>query len=267
MSDHYTTRRVERVGADGTESVEDQVAAEAPMEIRIGPTPIAVLMRTPGDDVELATGFALTEGIAIHPHELAGVTRIGEEPEDARYVLEFAAGVTVDPERFKRNLYATSSCGVCGKASIDAVRIAAAAPAPGPHIDGASIDAYAAALRGAQPGFDATGGLHAAALLLPDGTLVAVREDIGRHNAVDKVVGHLVRRGAVPANAVVLCVSGRAGFEIVQKAAVAGIPIVVAVSAPSSLAVELADRCHITLAAFVRDSSCNIYTHPARVEQ
>ena len=264
MSDHYSTRRVERVGPDGTESVEDQVAAEAPMEIRIGPTPIAVLMRTPGDDLELVTGFALTEGIAIHPHELAAVTRIGEEAEDARYVLEFAPGVTVDPERFKRNLYASSSCGVCGKASIDAVRIAAAAPPPGPHIDGASLGSYATALRGAQPGFDATGGLHAAALFLPDDTMVALREDIGRHNAVDKVIG-VVSETVWPIADHVLFVSGRVSFEIVQKAAVAGIPIVAGISAPSSLAIDLAQELGMTVVGFVRDGSFNVYSAADRI--
>ena len=264
MSDHYTTRRVERYNAEGSAIVDDPVAREAPMEIRIGSTPIAVLMRTPGDDVELVTGFALTEGIALHPHELTGVARIGEEVEDARYVLEFAPGVDVDPERFKRNLYATSSCGVCGKASIDAVRIAAAAPAAGPQIEGAALASFSAAMRGSQPGFKATGGLHAAALFTADGTMVVLREDIGRHNAVDKVIG-AVSATAWPLGDYVLFVSGRVSFEIVQKAAVAGIPLIAGISAASSLAVDLAEELGMTVVGFVRDGAFNVYSGTDRI--
>ena len=264
MNGHYTTRPVERVGPGGREPTTDRVAAEAPMEIRIGPTPIAVLMRTPGSDLDLVRGFALTEGIVIHPHELQAATRIGDAADDARYVLEFAPGVEVDPDRFKRNLYATSSCGVCGKASIDAVRIAAATPPPGPRIDGAALAGFAAAMRAAQAGFAATGGLHAAALFRPDGTLVALREDIGRHNAVDKVVG-AVAGWVWPIADHVLLVSGRVSFEIVQKAAVAGIPIVAGISAASSLAIDLATELGMTVVGFVRDGSFNVYSGADRI--
>ncbi len=235
------------------------------MEIRIGSTPIAVLMRTPGDDIELTTGFALTEGIAIHPHELSGVAMIGDDTEDARYSLEFVPGVEVDPEQFKRNLYTTSSCGVCGKASIDAVRIAAAAPPPGPQIDGGALASFAIAMRRAQPGFDATGGLHAAALFQPDGTMIGLREDIGRHNAVDKVIG--ATSGTIwPMSNLLLFVSGRVSFEIVQKAAVAGIPIIAGISAASSLAIDLAEELGMTVVGFVRDDSFNVYSGAERVE-
>lgn len=264
MSDHYTSRRVERFDAAGSAVVEDRVAREAPMEIRIDSTPIAVLMRTPGDDVELTTGFALTEGIAIHPHELTGVVRIGEDAEDARYELEFAPGVAVDPDRFKRNLYATSSCGVCGKASIDAVRIAAAAPAPGPQIAGVELESLGAEMRRSQTGFDATGGLHAAALFRPDGAMVALREDIGRHNAVDKVIGGMSAT-AWPLSDHVLFVSGRVSFEIVQKAAVAGIPIIAGISAASSLAIDLAEELGMTVVGFVRAGSFNVYSAADRI--
>lgn len=264
MSVHHTTRRVTRFTRDGATTVEDPVAPEAPMEIRIGSTPIAVLMRTPGDDVDLTLGFALTEGIAVHPHELVGVTPVGDDADDARYTLEFAPGVDVDPERFKRNLYATSSCGVCGKASIDAVRIAAAAPPPGPRIDGSALASFSAAMRGAQAGFDATGGLHAAALFRPDGTLVVLREDIGRHNAADKVIGST--SGTMwPLSDHVLFVSGRVSFEIVQKAAVAEIPIVAGISAASSLAIDLAEELGMTVAGFVRDGGFNVYSGTERV--
>jgi len=262
--EHFTTRRVVRFGTTGTETIQDRVASEAPMEIRIGSTPIAVLMRTPGDDVDLTLGFALTEGIAIHPHELVGAVSVGGEDEDARYQLEFADGVEVNPDQFKRNLYTSSSCGVCGKASIDAVRIAAAPPSPGPLIDGASLDSFATTMRAAQTGFDATGGLHAAALFQPDGTLVALREDIGRHNAVDKVVG-ATSRTLWPLSGLLLLVSGRVSFEIVQKAAVAGIPIVAGISAASSLAIDLAGELGMTVVGFMREGSFNIYTGAERI--
>ncbi len=264
MTDAYTTRRVDRRGAGDATTIEDRVAREAPMEIRIGSTPIAVLMRTPGDDVDLAKGFALTEGIAVHPHELRGVTRVGDDSEDARYLLEFAEGVEVDPERFKRNLYATSSCGVCGKASIDAVRVAAADAGPGPRVEGAIISSHAAAMRAAQEGFEATGGLHAAGLFGPDHALVTLREDIGRHNAVDKAIGAAADT-RWPMKNHVLVVSGRVSFEIVQKAAVAGIPIVAGISAASSLAIDLADELGMTVVGFVRDGSFNVYSGAGRI--
>ena len=264
MNDHFTTRTVDRIGPGTSETIDDQVAAEAPMEMRIGSTPIAVLMRTPGDDLELVRGFALTEGIALHPHELAEVAVLGDDAEDARYELRFAPGVEVDPEQFKRNLYATSSCGICGKASIDAVRIAAAAPPPGPTIARDAFASFADTMRASQPGFDATGGLHAAALFRSDGTLVALREDIGRHNAVDKVIGN-ASETAWPLHDLVLFVSGRVSFEIVQKAAVAGIPIIAGISAASSLAIDLAQELGMTVIGFVRNGSFNVYSAAERI--
>lgn len=263
MTDRFTTRAVERRRGTASEHADDLVAAEAPLEIRISTTPIAVLMRTPGDDEDLIRGFALTEGIAVHPHEVAAVSAIGED-DDARFTVEFADGVHVDPDRFRRNLYATSSCGVCGKASIDAVRIAAAAPPPGPVVDADALHGFAAAMRAAQAGFDATGGLHAAALFEPRGTMLALREDIGRHNAVDKVIGAVAGR-RWPLDGLVLFVSGRVSFEIVQKAAVAGIPIVAGISAASSLAIDLADEMGMTVVGFVRDTSVNVYSAPERI--
>jgi FdhD protein len=264
MTDRFTERPVERRGRDTTERTNDLVAAEAPVEIRIETTPIAVLMRTPGHDEDLVRGFALTEGIAVHPHEVLAVTSVGADHDDARFTIEFAPGIRVDPERFRRNLYATSSCGVCGKASIDAVRIAAKALPPGPVIAATDLHELAGSMRAAQEGFDATGGLHAAALFEPDGTMLAIREDIGRHNAVDKTIGAVAGQ-RWPLDGLVLFVSGRVSFEIVQKAAVAGVPIVAGISAASSLAIDLADELGMTVVGFVRDGSINVYSKPERI--
>jgi len=256
-------RRV-HVGRRGEAPHDDLVVHEAPLEIRIGDVPIAVVMRTPGDDAELAAGFALTEGILLRPAELVAVEPVGVDGEDARVRLVLAADVTVDVERFRRSLYATSSCGVCGKASIDAVRIAAAHPPPGPVVDDGVLAALPAVLRDAQPSFTATGGLHAAGLFEPDGTLVATREDVGRHNAVDKLVGATAGE-SWPLGERILLVTGRVSFEIVQKAAVAGIPIVAGISAVSSLAVDLATELGMTLVGFLRHGGFNCYAGPGRI--
>ncbi len=233
---------------------------EEPVEIRLGGIPIAVIMRTPGDDRDLMLGFALTEGIALDPGEVAEIADLGE----GRYEIRFIEGTTVDPERFRRNLYATSSCGVCGKASIDAIRIAARTAEPGPVIGTAIIDSLPEQLATAQPSFDLTGGIHAAAAFDADGALVAAREDVGRHNAVDKLVGALAP-DSWPVAAPLLFVSGRVSFEIVQKAAVAGFRIVAGVSAVSSLGADLAEEFGITVLGFVRSGGFNIYTGEERV--
>lgn len=260
MSELTTSRtaRRRRVGTDA--STDDLVVVEEPLEIRLDGVAIAVVMRTPGHDEDLVRGFALTEGIALSPSEVASVEDLGE----GRYELVMADGVTVDPERFRRNLYATSSCGVCGKASIDAVRIAARTAPPGPTISPQVVEQLPAALAGAQPAFDATGGIHAAATFSSEGELVVAREDIGRHNAVDKVVG-AAAGGGWPVNEPILFVSGRVSFEIVQKAAIAGFPIVGGVSAVSSLAADLADELRLTLIGFVRDGGFNVYSGGDRV--
>ncbi len=241
----------------------DAVVTEAPLELRLTGTPIAVLMRTPGDDAELALGFALTEAIVLHPREVAEVRAL-PDPEGNRYELVLADGVEVDPEQFRRNLYTTSSCGVCGKASIDAVRIAAPPPPPGPALDPAVLGGLPAKMRARQETFAATGGLHAAALFAPAGELVVLREDVGRHNAVDKVVG-AVAAGAWPPGERVLLVSGRVSFEMVQKAAVAGIPVVAGVSAASSLAVDLGEELGLTVIGFLRDDGFNVYCGEQRL--
>ena len=255
-------RRVHRHGAGGAVVADDVLAAEEPVEFRLGTTPIAVLMRTPGHEAELARGFAITEGIVVGPHEIAGVHPIGPESE-GRYEIILADGVVVDPEQFRRNLYTTSSCGVCGKASIDAVMIAALPSPEGPMLSDELILSLPPALARCQSVFDATGGLHAAALFDADGVMLAVREDIGRHNAVDKVIGAVAMK-RWPLGPSILMVSGRVGFEVAQKAAVAGIPVVAGVSAASSLAVELGEQTGMTVIGFVREATFNVYCGETR---
>jgi FdhD protein len=250
----------------------DTLAAEEPLEIRVqGPgqeqRPVAVTMRTPGGDFELAVGFLFTEGLIV-PSDVARVAYCDNLPgEDQQYnVVSITLHRPFDHDLLKRNFYATSSCGVCGKAALDDIEVRCAPVADGTRVSTETLLGLPTALRRAQKVFDRTGGLHAAGLFDPDGDLVSVREDVGRHNAVDKVVGEHVLAGNVPLIDHVLQVSGRLSFEIVQKAAVAGIPIVSAVSAPSSLAVEAGERFGMTLVGFVRDDRLNVYTHPERVE-
>ncbi len=245
------------VAFDGTSASrrDDVLAEEAPVEIRLLDVPLAVLMRTPGDDVALARGFALTEGIVLSPGEISSVDPIGDGD---RYEIFLAEGVRVDPERFRRSAYVSSSCGVCGKASIDAVRVAARWPPPGPTLTASLPRLWIRALSDVQPGFDLTGGLHAAVVCTPEGMVLAAAEDVGRHNAVDKAIGKLTAK-YWPLGEVVLVVSGRVSFEIVQKAAVAGIPVVAGVSAASSLAADLATELGLTLIGFTRDSRFVVY--------
>ena len=258
--DPSTPRPVRRIDGDVSIDTTDLVALEEPLEIRLGDVPIAVLMRTPGDDADLIRGFAVTEAIVLGRHELGEPADLSE----GRWELVLADGVVVDPEQFRRNLYSSSSCGVCGKASIDAVLIAAADLPSGPVVPVEVLNRLSAAMRDHQAGFDATGSLHAAALFNADGELLMIREDIGRHNAVDKVVGAAMMELLDLATSIMF-VSGRISFEIAQKAAVAGIPIVCGVSAASSLAIDLAGRVGLTLAGFVREGSLVVYTHPDRV--
>lgn len=254
-----TTRRVVRMG-DDARVFEDSLVVEEPMEIRLDGTSLAVVMRTPGDDDELALGFAITEGIVTSHDDIAAVRDLGE----GRWDLETSDGHTVDPGLFQRNFYSTSSCGVCGKASIDAIRISGALPPPGPVVDETVMTRLPARLHEHQAAFHATGGLHAAAAFDPSGEILAVREDVGRHNAVDKVVGHLARR-EWPLPPLGLLVSGRVSFEITQKAAVAGMSLVCGVSAASSLAVELAEELGMTVVGFLRDAGFTVYTGSQRI--
>lgn len=260
--DGFTEVEVHRVGPEGSVPETDRVATESPFEMRLGTTPIAVLMRTPGMETELATGFCLTEGILLNPDELAAVEQLDGDGD--RYLLRLSEGVTVDPEQFRRNTYTTSSCGVCGKASIDAVRIAARPLPSGPVLTRRDIPRLIEGLRRTQSIFDVTGGLHGAALVTPEGRIEASAEDVGRHNAVDKAVGMLAHR-RWPLGEMILVVSGRISFEIAQKAAVAGVPIVVGVSAATSLAVELADELGLTLVGFARGESFVVYAGASRI--
>ncbi|HEX9855316.1 MAG TPA: formate dehydrogenase accessory sulfurtransferase FdhD [Acidimicrobiia bacterium] len=260
--DATTTRRIRRWTRGHVTEATDVLVSEEPVEFRLGGVPIAVLMRTPGDEAELGLGFAITEGIVLGPEEVAAVepaTELGD-----RYDIVLSEGVTVDPEQFRRNLYTTSSCGVCGKASIDAVRVTARRPPSGPVVSPELLLSLPSRMRDTQDAFDATGGLHAAALFDPPGSLLAVCEDIGRHNAVDKLVGK-VARARWPIGEAILVVSGRVSFEMVQKAAVAGIPVVCGVSAASSLAVELGEELGLTVVGFLREGGFNVYAGAHRV--
>jgi FdhD protein len=268
-----TVRRpVVRVREQGVNRRPDALAAEDPLELRVDGRALAVTMRTPGHDVELAHGFLLTEGVITSADDIATARYCDSVDDTGRNtynVLDLALSPGVPPpdDGVERRFYTTSSCGVCGKASLDAVRTRTVFP---PGDDPVELPAEVLfglpdALRAAQKVFDSTGGLHGAGLFTADGTLLAVREDVGRHNAVDKVLGHALLTGAVPAVGTVLMVSGRASFELTQKAVMAGVPALAAVSAPSSLAVEMADDAGMTLVGFLRGRSMNIYAGASRV--
>jgi FdhD protein len=242
--------------------VEDCVAAEEPLEIRVGGRPLTVTMRTPGHDRELAAGFLLTEGLIDGPDRIAAL----REPGGLRNVVEVDLREGVfDHAILQRNFFAASSCGICGKASIDAIRVRGLrAPHREFRVAPEVLCALPERLRLSQATFDRTGGLHAAALFDSSGALLALREDIGRHNAVDKVVGWALLSGQLPLARHVLMVSGRGGFEIVQKALAAGVPVVASVSAPSSLAVKLARELNLTLVGFLRGRRFVVYSGPER---
>jgi len=253
----YATTRVEVLRLPDGEAT-DVVAVEEPLEIRIGGRPVAVTMRTPGHDEELALGFALSEGL---------------RPERARLSDNLAANTVeldapgFDPDRLARSFYTSSSCGVCGKGALEAVAVEAPRVESDLRVAAAVLSTLPDRLREAQPAFDATGGIHATGLFDAPGPLLCLREDVGRHNAMDKVIGWAFGEGRLPLAAAVLCVSGRLSFELVQKAAVAGCPILVAVGAPSSLAVELAADRGVTLCGFVRGGRMNVYTESWRVDR
>ncbi len=233
----------------------DDVAVELPLEIRVGGRPLAVTMRTPGHDEELALGFLLGEGLIDGPRPA------GPAADLAANAVEVAGPPARDTSA--RRFYTTSSCGVCGRGAIDEVALHAPRMGAGPRVARATLAALPGRLR--QPGFERTGGLHATGLFDPEGRLVVVREDVGRHNAMDKVVGRALADGLVPLAGYVLCVSGRLAFELVQKAALAGAPVLVGAGAPTSLAVELAAERGMTLCGFARAGRVNVYTGPERV--
>ncbi len=268
-----TRRPVVKINLDATGDPRrrpDDLAAEEPLEIRVRKAPLAVTMRTPGQDIDLAMGFLLTEGIIGSADDVVTAQLCaGTDTPNTYNVVDVVLGAEVPPPVTdpSRNFYTTSSCGVCGKASIDAVRTRS-------QFDVAADTLTVAAgtlvelpdrLRAAQRTFDRTGGLHAAGLFTADGELVVLREDVGRHNAVDKVIGWALREGRLPLTGHLLLVSGRASFELTQKAWMAGLPLLAAVSAPSTLAAELADEAGMTLVGFLRGRSMNVYTSPERI--
>lgn len=264
--------RISRISVDGVRSRSDQVITEEPLEIRLNGRPLAVTMRTPGDDFELAAGFLVSEGVVTRAGQVAtirycaGATTGGRNTYNVVDVA-LAAEVSVPELGLERNFYTTSSCGVCGKTSLDAVRTNAAWQVGDDDVVLAPdmLTALPERLRRAQGLFDRTGGLHAGGLFTADGESRWVREDVGRHNAVDKLVGRALLDDTLPLRHMVLLVSGRASFELVQKAAMAGIPAMAAVSAPSSLAVDLAKAEGITLVGFLRGAEMNVYAGEHRL--
>lgn len=265
-------RRVSHLAGDTATKRADTVVVEEPLEIRVNGMAITVTMRTPGSDFELAQGFLLTEGLIAERSDVATVRYCaggGQDGLNTYNVLDvtLAPDVTLPDLDITRNFYTTSSCGVCGKASLDAVNLASRhSPGDDPAVvRAATLTDMPTQLRSAQKVFDSTGGLHGAALFGVDGTMLAVREDVGRHNAVDKVIGWALESGRIPLGGTVLLVSGRVSFELTQKAVMAGIPVLAAVSAPTSLAVDLATQSGLTLIAFLRGDSCNVYSRADRV--
>lgn len=278
-------RRVIRIRDGAVTTRPDTLVAEEPLEIRLGGKALAITMRTPGDDFALAAGFLVSEGVLGSADELrsivycAGATDGGTSRASAAergggvntynvVDVQLAPGVELPDITLERNVYTTSSCGLCGKASLDAVRTTARFPiadTPPVRVEPELLAVLPDRLRAAQQVFDRTGGLHAAALFSPEGELMDIREDVGRHNAVDKLVGRALQNDRLPLSQSILLVSGRASFELAQKAVMAGIPVLAAVSAPSSLAVDLAVESGLTLIGFLRGSSMNVYAGDERV--
>ena len=270
---------IDEIRGDARCSRQDRVAAEEPLEIRVGyespdgrvEKSVSITMRTPGNDAELASGFLYTESIVRNAADIALIKPCGEPAADSGNVnvlrVELEDGVNVDLDRLQRHFYTTSSCGVCGKTSLDALRAEGAVrrETGDAHFRKDMLIALPDRLRAAQKTFEETGGLHAAAAFDANGEFIAMHEDVGRHNAVDKVVGTLLSRDLLPAGDLGLLVSGRASFELMQKALIAGMPLLAAVSAPSSLAVELAREFNVTLVGFLRGDTFNLYAGEDRI--
>jgi FdhD protein len=259
-----------------TAAVDDAVAVEEPLEIRLGRLedgkvrhqPVSITMRTPGDDFELAAGFLFTEGILQSNRQVREILHCGKGKGATNTLrVDLVAGVDVDMKRLERNFYTTSSCGVCGKTSLEALATGAqrVSPPAGFTVDPHLIDELPARLQAQQHVFRSTGGLHASALFSRTGELLGLREDVGRHNALDKLIGARFLAGTLPANDTILFLSGRASFELLQKCVMAGIPVVCAVGAPSSLAIEAAREFGVTLLGFVRSGRFNVYTGKERL--
>jgi FdhD protein len=266
-------RKVIRIRDGAVSSRPDTLVAEEPLEIRLNGKPLAITMRTPGDDFALAAGFLVSEGVLAEHSDLqnivycAGATADGSNTYNVVDV-KTAPGVQIPDITLERNVYTTSSCGLCGKASLDAVRTTTRWPindTPPVRIEPDLLASLPDRLRAAQRVFDRTGGLHAAALFTEHGELTDIREDVGRHNAVDKLIGRALQNKNLPLNSAILLVSGRASFELAQKAVMAGIPVLAAVSAPSSLAVDLATETGLTLIGFLRGHTMNVYAGEHRL--
>ncbi|MGA5451269.1 formate dehydrogenase accessory sulfurtransferase FdhD [Streptomyces umbrinus] len=271
-------RKVIRIRDGAVSARPDTLVAEEPLEIRLNGKPLAITMRTPGDDFALAAGFLVSEGVLGAADELQNIVYCAGATVDGSNTYNIvdvrtAPGVVIPDITLERNVYTTSSCGLCGKASLDAVRTTArwsiddtaGDTAPPVRLEPELLASLPDRLRAAQRVFDRTGGLHAAALFTEDGELVDIREDVGRHNAVDKLVGRALQNGSLPLSRTILLVSGRASFELAQKAVMAGIPFLAAVSAPSSLAVDLAAESNLTLVGFLRGTSMNVYAGEHRI--
>jgi len=265
-SDNVQRRELWRHGRSpgDPESAIDAVVVEAPLELRVAGQAAVVVMRTPGNDEELALGLAITGGW-LQPTDPLRVTRVPDDvlpAEERGNVVEIALP---GPRPAPRTLVSSSSCGICGKTAIAELEVRAAAIASRFEVDASLVAALPERMRAEQGVFEHTGGVHAAGLFAADGEILCVREDVGRHNAVDKVVGWAAREGRLPLGEALLCVSGRVSFEIMQKAVVAGVPVVVAVSAPSSLAIDVAERFRVTMCGFVRGGEFNVYAHAMRI--
>lgn len=278
---HTVRRRILQVDEGRFRWRDDMLCVEEPMEIRLyhgegpGYFPVAVTMRTPGHDFELAVGFLFTEGVVTRREQVARIAYCTDpmdgslRPEERYNIVNvyLRPGTTVDTDRLQRNFYTTSSCGVCGKASLEAIRLQGVEPVEDDiTVEPEVLTQLGDRLRAAQSVFDRTGGLHAAAWFDVHGRLLALREDVGRHNAVDKLLGHTFLEGRVPLKGSLLMVSGRVSFEIIQKAAAAGVPIVAGISAPSSLACEAAAEFGLTLVGFLRGTRFNVYTGHHRIK-
>ncbi|MFE2748729.1 formate dehydrogenase accessory sulfurtransferase FdhD [Streptomyces scopuliridis] len=266
-------RRTIRIRDGAISARPDTLVAEEPLEIRLNGKPLAITMRTPGDDFALAAGFLVSEGVLAAGSDVQSIVYCAGAKDDGSNTynvvdVRLAPGVPVPDITLERNVYTTSSCGLCGKASLDAVRTTARFPindTPPVRVEPALLSGLPDRLRAAQQVFDRTGGLHAAALFSEDGEMLDIREDVGRHNAVDKLVGRALRQDLLPLSRAILLVSGRASFELAQKAVMAGIPVLAAVSAPSSLAVDLAAETGLTLVGFLRGTSMNVYAGDERI--
>jgi len=263
---------VQRIDGESASSFQDLLAIEEPLEIRLGDRAVSITMRTPGHDFELAAGFLFTEGILEGSHQIHRIRRTavaGNSRQAGNSVtVELNAGAEVDFKRLERHFYTSSSCGVCGKASIDAIQTQGCPvlPKDSPMVQSEVIHRLPEALRRQQAVFERTGGLHAAALFDPKGNLVLLREDVGRHNALDKLIGAEMLRDHTPLHDKLILLSGRVSFELIQKGLMAGISIMAAVGAPSSLAVETALRFNMTLVGFVRNGRFNIYSGASRIQ-